>query len=396
MNHFRGKLPAGLAPRRSCAATTVFRLLGSPGLLCFPGGANMFSQRLCSFSFAGTASLLSLQLAWPSPSSSPPRLGPFISAPGHTRASRLCGPGRACLEYRWGWSSPCEHPLHSLYTLMSRRDLWVFRGDRHTRLCALLTPSHARMPAMPTFTSQILLVPIAEFLCGLTSVAVPPWFGGSIFGKKIFSRIGEFQMVFNPRPIHPANLIFAAIFIIHPTWSCLGCLENTAIAAVRDQHRSRFSGDDSLAVAIQSVNCGSVRLLTHAFLGCCSPPPPLRRLQKNIRRGRAEAAVRCALELALKSWSDAIRRQVFQAPQRERERERERTTFYDIELLVTHPAARFHALERAPGGAGRKRKLRLLRAFPVRVKPASLPAELGNSDPTDASYRAPPLPLISF
>ncbi|CAN0220301.1 unnamed protein product, partial [Ectocarpus fasciculatus] len=31
-------------------------------------------------------------------------------------------------------------------------------------------------------------------------------------------------------------------------------------------------------------------------------------LQKNIRRGRAEAAVRCALELALKSWSDAIRR----------------------------------------------------------------------------------------
>lgn len=31
-------------------------------------------------------------------------------------------------------------------------------------------------------------------------------------------------------------------------------------------------------------------------------------LQKNIRRGRAEAAVRCVLELALKSWSDAIRR----------------------------------------------------------------------------------------
>eukprot|EP00752_Nemacystus_decipiens_P001702 g1648.t1 len=31
-------------------------------------------------------------------------------------------------------------------------------------------------------------------------------------------------------------------------------------------------------------------------------------LQKNVRRGRAEAAVRCALELALRSWSDAIRR----------------------------------------------------------------------------------------
>lgn len=33
-------------------------------------------------------------------------------------------------------------------------------------------------------------------------------------------------------------------------------------------------------------------------------------LQKNIRRGNAEAAVRCALELAIKSWSDAIRRSV--------------------------------------------------------------------------------------
>ncbi|CAM9503022.1 unnamed protein product, partial [Scytosiphon promiscuus] len=31
-------------------------------------------------------------------------------------------------------------------------------------------------------------------------------------------------------------------------------------------------------------------------------------LQKNVRRGRAAAAVRCALELALKSWNDAIRR----------------------------------------------------------------------------------------
>lgn len=31
-------------------------------------------------------------------------------------------------------------------------------------------------------------------------------------------------------------------------------------------------------------------------------------LQKNVRRGRAEGAVRCALELALRSWSDAIRR----------------------------------------------------------------------------------------
>jgi hypothetical protein len=31
-------------------------------------------------------------------------------------------------------------------------------------------------------------------------------------------------------------------------------------------------------------------------------------LQKNVRRGRAEAAVRCAAELGLKSWEDLVRR----------------------------------------------------------------------------------------
>ncbi|CBJ27183.1 conserved unknown protein [Ectocarpus siliculosus] len=70
-------------------------------------------------------------------------------------------------------------------------------------------------------------------------------------------------------------------------------------------------------------------------------------LQKNIRRGRAEAAVRCALELALKSWSDAIRR----------------VLVIIVEDSLLHPAAPLLTWLMVATSKGYRPPLRLLEAF---------------------------------
>ncbi|CAN0580123.1 unnamed protein product, partial [Ectocarpus sp. 12 AP-2014] len=70
-------------------------------------------------------------------------------------------------------------------------------------------------------------------------------------------------------------------------------------------------------------------------------------LQKNIRRGRAEAAVRCALELALKSWSDAIRR----------------VLVIIVEDSLLHPAAPFLTWLMVATSKGYRPPPRLLEAF---------------------------------
>lgn len=62
-----------------------------------------------------------------------------------------------------------------------------------------------------------------------------------------------------------------------------------------------------LAVA-NLIRQGVKAAFPRASLSRLSVPVLKSMLQKNVRHGRAEAAVRCALELTLKSWNDAIRR----------------------------------------------------------------------------------------
>ncbi|CAM9371077.1 unnamed protein product [Ectocarpus sp. 4 AP-2014] len=91
-------------------------------------------------------------------------------------------------------------------------------------------------------------------------------------------------------------------------------------------------------------------------------------LQKNIRRGRAEAAVRCALELALKSWSDAIRR----------------VLVIVVEDSLLHPAAPLLSWLMVATSKGYRPPPRLLEAFLCVVhETAACPVR----DSTDSSCR---------